>query len=523
MPGLPTTLLALAGTITVAHGSTQYTVQYSSSRPEVAVPLPQNLCGLSIEPDRWPDWAGNGTHRNEFTYTLLSNLKEKTGVAPRIRVGGDTQDAIHYEPSLTGSSGFYDVFPPIPTPLPITTDLFPEATFVGAGPDFWLSSCNLPAGTAFTWGVNFLTNASEAVAQVREIESAFADHRCKNVSLYNIELGNEMDLQDLGDHWGLWAYKTRQIEFFNMINNELKNNGRKYRIGDFAEYWTSEQLLATNIMQSPMGEFVNSISEHHYQSGSKYNLTSLPVYAENAEDLVNKANIRSNLAPYAASAHSAQRAGIPFVLGETNSFSGHGSPGVSNAAAQALWMIDYSLQAASIGATGIYYHQGVGYNYSAWEPINHIGGNVYDYEPSAKRHVMPLYYGYLAVADTIGNSGDTYINELWTGNDNLTAYQIWEGKDLKRIMLLNEQPWTELSEGTRPVMSVNLPTLAATHTKATYKRLEFESLSALSGLTWGGQSWENYEGKATGKVNLERVGSDGTIPMNASSAVLIYL
>lgn len=88
------------------------------------------------------------------------------------------------------------------------------------------------------------------------------------------------------------------------------------------------------------------------------------MYAQNAEDLVNKANIRSNLAPYAASAHSAQRAGIPFVLGETNSFSGHGSPGVSNAAAQALWMIDYSLQAASIGVTGLYFHQGVGYNYS---------------------------------------------------------------------------------------------------------------------------------------------------------------
>jgi len=49
------------------------------------MPLPQDLCGFSIEPDRWPDWAGNVTHRNDFTYTLLNNLKEKTGVAPRIR------------------------------------------------------------------------------------------------------------------------------------------------------------------------------------------------------------------------------------------------------------------------------------------------------------------------------------------------------------------------------------------------------------------------------------------------------
>lgn len=39
-----------------------------------------------------------------------------------------------------------------------------------------------------------------------------------------------------------------------MINKELKNNGRQYRIGDFAGDWTSEQLLATNIMESPMGK-----------------------------------------------------------------------------------------------------------------------------------------------------------------------------------------------------------------------------------------------------------------------------
>jgi len=36
------------------------------------------------------------------------------------------------------------------------------------------------------------------------------------------------------------------------------------------------------------------------------------------------------------------------------------------------------------------------------------------------------------------------INELWTDNSNLAAYQIWEGPDLKRLMLINEVPWTEL-------------------------------------------------------------------------------
>lgn len=83
-----------------------------------------------------------------------------------------------------------------------------------------------------------------------------------------------------------------------------------------------------------------------------------------ASDLTNKAYIRGNLSRYTVSAVDAGKSGIPFVLGETNTFFGHGQPGVSNAAAAALWMIDYSLQAASVGISGLYYHQGIGYNYS---------------------------------------------------------------------------------------------------------------------------------------------------------------
>ena len=78
-------------------------------------------------------------------------------------------------PQLTEEPGFYDVFAPVPDIITGTKELFPEALYVGAGPDFWLCSGNMPEGTAFTWGVNFAaSNASEAVAQVRQIEKAFA-------------------------------------------------------------------------------------------------------------------------------------------------------------------------------------------------------------------------------------------------------------------------------------------------------------------------------------------------------------
>lgn len=43
---------------------------------------------------------------------------------------------------------------------------------------------------------------------------------------------------------------------------------------------------------------------------------------------------------------------------------GHGMPGVSNSAAASLWVIDYALQAATLGIDTLHFHSGVGYNYS---------------------------------------------------------------------------------------------------------------------------------------------------------------
>jgi hypothetical protein len=43
-----------------------------------------------------------------------------------------------------------------------------------------------------------------------------------------------------------------RIEYFDSITAALGQNERNYRIADWAEYWTSQQLLATEIMASPM-------------------------------------------------------------------------------------------------------------------------------------------------------------------------------------------------------------------------------------------------------------------------------
>jgi len=49
---------------------------------------------------------------------------------------------------------------------------------------------------------------------------------------------------------------------------------------------------------------------------------------------------------------------------ETNSIACHGAPGVSNTAGAALWAIDYTLQAATLGMQEVHYHQGIGFKYN---------------------------------------------------------------------------------------------------------------------------------------------------------------
>lgn len=81
----------------------------------------------------------------------------------------------------------------------------------------------------------------------------------------------------------------------------------------------------------------------------------------------------------------------------------------------------------------------------AFEPIDHIGVNITDYNEDATHHTMPEYYGYLVVAEAIGSTQDAYINEIEIDSSvALSAFEIYEDDKLARIVLVNSDPWTEL-------------------------------------------------------------------------------
>lgn len=75
-------------------------IPFAALAVDVAIPLTApsgapsvapDLVSLSIEQDRWIDWAGT-TEQNQFFYNALDNLVQITNAPPFIRIGADSED-----------------------------------------------------------------------------------------------------------------------------------------------------------------------------------------------------------------------------------------------------------------------------------------------------------------------------------------------------------------------------------------------------------------------------------------------
>jgi hypothetical protein len=94
----------------------------------------------------------------------------------------------------------------------------------------------------------------------------------------------------------------------------------------------------------------------------------------------------------------AQAQHLPMRIDETNSAFGGGIVGVSNKHASALWALDYSLQMAQLGLSGINFHGGLGVcNEPIWNGKFQLYTPVCATDPANEAaqvyHAMPIFYG----------------------------------------------------------------------------------------------------------------------------------
>jgi hypothetical protein len=94
-------------------------------------------------------------------------------------------------------------------------------------------------------------------------------------------------------------------------------------------------------------------------------------------------------------------------------------------------------------------------------------------------HILPSYHAFLIVNEAIGTSRNAYVAEVPSLTPNLTAYGVWEGHQLARLVVLNSQVY--LGEGEKPTINVTLDGFSAEST-ATMRLLRSETTTAMSGL-----------------------------------------
>ncbi|THU94957.1 hypothetical protein K435DRAFT_860036 [Dendrothele bispora CBS 962.96] len=135
--------------------SSAVTVEIPVTAPSAAPKVPGSLFSLSIEHERWLDWAGN-TSRNEFFFNVLDNLISITDEGPQIRIGADSEDRTTYQQGIEGVQ--------LDIPGPSSDVPYPEASNVTVGDGFYEAARFLPPGTHVIWGVNLKAdNITQAV------------------------------------------------------------------------------------------------------------------------------------------------------------------------------------------------------------------------------------------------------------------------------------------------------------------------------------------------------------------------
>lgn len=168
------------------------------------------------------------------------------------------------------------------------------------------------------------------------------------------------------------------------------------------------------------------------------------------------------------------------------------------------------LYSATTNISRLYFHQGTGWKYSAWNPVQ---------VNSISAGVKGPYYSWLFTAAAL-HGGDKKV-EILVGNQTFTAYAIYACDRLESIVAINLEAWSVgQGETNRTGVEVRLPEGFYSRS-ATVKRLTAPGVDVYWGITFAEQGVD-VDGKINGTETVERL-ENGQVTVAASEAVLITL
>ncbi|KAI9693905.1 MAG: hypothetical protein M1822_003176 [Bathelium mastoideum] len=509
------------------------------------IPL-EAFVSFSIEFSSFPDFAGNISHPNTFSNNLLNNIGNFTGTKPFIRVGGNTQDYAIFNSSLSVATVGI-IQPNLSTDYP---------TILTFGPSYFESYTTWP-DTRFSHGFNLGRNSTAARTALLDSVPYACEALGQDGRLNVWELGNEPDLYKTSaqgivrpaswteqDYVNEWLNLTGQIKetMAQNCSNLTTAEEYLYMAPSFAGTGNSLDPIRTWEDGLDSDRDIEYISSHNYIGGATQPGVTLQGTLMNHSMTV--ASVAHQLNESRLLAGLNESAGIPFILGETNSLYNEGAPGLSNSFGAALWGVendssrpaDFNLYCAANNIRRVHMHQGTNYRYVSWQPIETNVSSIGTKAP---------YYGNIAVAAFLGNvSGNTAnstaqntsIANLPLPNPMEAAYAAYSNSVLQRVMVINLQQYNysnASTEGPRPTTTYNFQVPeSCSGGNATVSRLMANGSDAITGITWNGYSY-NYELQNGAPVLLNNVtvgesvlvGANGDLSVNVphSSAAMVSL
>ncbi len=200
--------------------------------------------------------------------------------------------------------------------------------------------------------------------------------------------------------------------------------------------------------------------------------------------------------------------GIPFRMGECNSYSDGGATGVSNSYASALWALDFLFNCAQGGAAGVNFHGGG--DSACYAPIADDNGTVIG--------ASPIFYGITLF--TMASEGALLPASVSAGSLNVTAYAVKTSSGGLNVVVVNKDATQNLQ------ITANLPQQAGTASLTTMSQLSdgasAPSLAATDGVTIQGATIKPDGSFApSAAYNLSADGSTVSFYVPALSAVLV--
>ena len=343
------------------------------------------------------------------------------------------------------------------------------------------------------YGVNLGGAATGATSpELAAAEVAYVA-RTLGSSLYAIEIGNECDLYGSTYYpsgWTLSQFEALWEQFRTAIvaaapgvtiSGPASGGSTSAWTVPFGEFATRQQL---------------SLLTQHYYCGSSLDPTSTAANLVSVDPVL----------PYVCQnlQAAAQSIGVPWRMGETNSFSLGGVPGVSNSYASALWVIDHLATIALNGGSGVNLHG---------------GGNTPGYTPIADNAgvvacARPMFYGLLLF--TLFGQGELLTTNLSAAGLDVTAYSVQLSSGGINLLLVNKDSTQNLQ--------ANI-TCGQTIRQATLLQMSGPELAATSGVTIQGATI-NADGSFTPReayVTPPIVAGMVTCYVPALSAVLLRL